>query len=177
MNTKTLVTIIVVVILVIAGVAWYQKSSMSSSETDMTNSATSTDQTTPSDMNENSSQATSTDSTATTSTSTVSAGVNAGASAMVNAGAVKEFTISGKDFSMTPSTLTVNKGDKVRITFKNVSGTHDLIVDGYNAKTPVLATGQSATVEFTADKAGSFEYYCGVGNHRAMGMKGTLTVK
>jgi hypothetical protein len=40
-----------------------------------------------------------------------------------------------------------------------------------------VGAGASDVVEFTADKAGTFEYYCSVGNHRAMGMKGTLTVK
>ena len=32
-------------------------------------------------------------------------------------------------------------------------------------------------LEFTADKAGSFEYYCSVGEHKAMGMVGTLKVE
>src|SRR3990167_9256749 len=38
-------------------------------------------------------------------------------------------------------------------------------------------TGQSASVEFTADKAGGFEYYCSVGTHRAMGMVGAFIVE
>ena len=33
------------------------------------------------------------------------------------------------------------------------------------------------TAEFTADKVGSFEYYCSVGSHRSMGMKGVLKVE
>ncbi|MGH7203402.1 MAG: cupredoxin domain-containing protein [Candidatus Levyibacteriota bacterium] len=90
---------------------------------------------------------------------------------------VKQFTVEGKNFSMTPNTLSVNKGDKVEITFKNTGGMHDFVLDEFNAKTKVLQDGQEATVSFTADKAGSFQYYCSVGNHRAMGMFGTLTVK
>jgi cytochrome c oxidase subunit 2 len=93
------------------------------------------------------------------------------------AGAVKEFTVTGKKFSFTPATLTVNKGDKVKITFKNAEGMHNFMLDEFNAKTKTIQSGAEDTVEFTADKTGSFEYYCGVGNHRAMGMKGTLTVK
>ncbi|MGI8419036.1 MAG: cupredoxin domain-containing protein [Candidatus Levyibacteriota bacterium] len=89
---------------------------------------------------------------------------------------VKQFTVEGKNFSMTPSKLSVNKGDKVEITYKNTDGTHDFVLDEFNARTKVLQGGEEATVSFTADKAGSFHYYCSVGNHRAMGMVGTLTV-
>ena len=93
-------------------------------------------------------------------------------------GATKEFTVTGSGFKFDPATLTVNKGDKVKITFVNSAGTHDWVLDGYtNVKTKVIQGGQQETIEFTADKAGTFEYYCSVGNHRQMGMKGTLVVK
>lgn len=90
--------------------------------------------------------------------------------------AVREFTVHGKPFSFSPSTLTVNKGEKVRITFVNDEGTHDLVVDGYNVRTNTIQAGQSETIEFIADKEGSFEYYCSVGSHRQLGMRGTLVV-
>lgn len=89
---------------------------------------------------------------------------------------VKSFVVEGQSFSFTPSTLSVNKGDTVKITFKNTGGFHDLRIDGYNVGTPQIQGGQEATFTFVADKAGSFEYYCSVGTHRQMGMKGTLTV-
>lgn len=90
---------------------------------------------------------------------------------------IKEFTIDGKKFAFTPSTITVNKGDTVRIVFKNNEGLHDLKIDEFNVATKQIKEGATDTVEFVADKAGSFEYYCSVGNHRAMGMKGMLTVQ
>ncbi len=89
---------------------------------------------------------------------------------------VKEFTVTGQNFSFSPSTLSVNKGDKVRITFKNSGGTHDWVIDEFNARTQRISGGQTETIEFTADKTGTFEYYCSVGTHRQMGMKGALTV-
>ena len=73
--------------------------------------------------------------------------------------------------------MTVKKGDRVRITFKNSGGTHDFIIDEFNVATKRLNGGEQDAVEFTADKTGSFEYYCSVGSHRAMGMKGTLVVE
>lgn len=89
---------------------------------------------------------------------------------------VKSFTVSGGNFSFTPSTMTVKKGDTVRITFKNDEGFHDLKIDEFKIATKQIAAGAEETVEFVADKAGSFEYYCSVGKHRQMGMVGTLTV-
>ncbi len=89
---------------------------------------------------------------------------------------VKEFTIASDHFSFIPNAITVKKGDHVKITFANSVGTHDLKIDEFNVGTPLLGSGEKATIEFVADKTGSFQYYCSVGNHRAMGMWGTLTV-
>ncbi len=90
---------------------------------------------------------------------------------------VKEFTVNGSNFAFSPTTLIVKKGDKVRIIFKNEGGFHDLKIDEFNVATKKIQGGAQDTVEFTADKVGSFEYYCSIGEHRAMGMKGTLTVE
>jgi len=85
--------------------------------------------------------------------------------------------VEGQNFSFTPKEIKVKKGDTVKITFTNKQGTHNFIIDGYNVQTKTLSAGQSETVSFVANKAGTFEYYCGIGNHRAMGMKGNLIVQ
>ena len=89
----------------------------------------------------------------------------------------KEFTVTGQNFSFTPSTITVKKGDKVKIIFKSGDMMHDLKIDELGVATKILRAGEQDSIEFIADKAGTFEYYCSVGNHRAMGMKGTFIVK
>jgi nitrite reductase (NO-forming) len=176
MNTRTLVAVIVVVIIIIAGIAWYQKSAgapgatYSNSQNTYTPSA---DQTSVSTQTASSS-ATTSEAMNSSSTSVKSSG---GTTSVTTTVVSKEFTVTGANFSFSPSTLSVNKGDKVKITFKDESGTHTFNIDGYNVKTPLLAAGQQASVEFTATKTGTFEYYCSVATHRAMGMKGTLTVK
>lgn len=91
--------------------------------------------------------------------------------------AVKEFTVEGQPFSFAPNTITVKQGETVTIVFKNMKGMHDFKIDEFNVATKQIAQGESDTVQFVADKKGSFEYYCSVGNHREMGMKGTLTVE
>ncbi len=90
---------------------------------------------------------------------------------------VKEFTVTGANFKFDPKVITVKKGDRVKITFKSVGGFHDFVIDELNVRTPVVETGKDAMIEFSADKVGKFEYYCPVGNHRAQGMVGTLTVE
>ncbi len=92
-------------------------------------------------------------------------------------GTVKNFTISAENFSFSPSSITVNKGDRVRITFKNKAGTHDWRIDELGVMTQKLSGENEEVVEFIAQTAGVYEYYCSVGNHRAMGMKGTLNVQ
>ncbi|HEY4503015.1 MAG TPA: cupredoxin domain-containing protein [Candidatus Paceibacterota bacterium] len=93
------------------------------------------------------------------------------------AGAVKEFTVTGKEFSFSPSLITVKKGDRVKITFVNSAGFHDFKIDEFGAATKQTKAPTTEVLEFTADKVGSFEYYCSVGSHRAMGMKGILKVE
>jgi len=92
-------------------------------------------------------------------------------------GPIKEFTVQGGNYYFNPGQITVNKGDRVKITFQNNDGFHNLTVDGFNVATPAIGAGQNASVEFTADKAGSFQYYCNIDGHRDKGMNGTLTVK
>ena len=97
--------------------------------------------------------------------------------AQTNPTGIKEFSIDEVPFSLSPSTITVNRGDTVRITVKNKQGTHDLKIDEFNASTRVLNVGEEQIITFVADKVGVFEYYCSVGNHRAQGMVGTLRVR
>jgi plastocyanin len=89
---------------------------------------------------------------------------------------VKIFTVDGSNFKFEPNMITVNKGDKIKVVFKNTGGFHDFVIDEFNVKTKQIGANAEDSVEFTADKTGSFEFYCSVGNHRAMGMKGTLVV-
>jgi cytochrome c oxidase subunit 2 len=90
---------------------------------------------------------------------------------------VKQFTVTGSNFKFEPNTLTVKKGDKVKIIFNNAQGFHDFVLPDFKVQTKPVGANQPAIITFTADKAGTFQYYCSVGNHKAMGMVGTLTVQ
>lgn len=90
---------------------------------------------------------------------------------------VKEFTVDGTDFSFSVKEMKVKKGDTVKVTFNNTKGFHDWVIDEFNAKTKQLKEGESETIEFVADQAGTYEYYCSVGKHRQNGMVGKLIVE
>ena len=86
-------------------------------------------------------------------------------------------TLEAKNFTFGKDEIRVKKGDTVKVTINNSQGTHDFVIDEFGVSSGIIPTGSSKTVEFVADKAGSFEYYCSVGNHRQLGMKGTLIVE
>ncbi len=73
--------------------------------------------------------------------------------------------------------LRVKQGDKVIVEFESTQGFHDWAVDEFGKTGRVRTDDGVTTVEFIADKKGTFEYYCSVGNHRALGMKGNLIVE
>ena len=103
--------------------------------------------------------------------------VNSNQSEIVIEPSVKEFTIDAANFAFSLKTMTVSKGDTVKITLNNTEGMHDLRIDEFDVATEVLQLGKSQTIEFVASQSGTFEFYCSVGNHRAMGMKGSLIVE
>ncbi|MBI4078822.1 MAG: cupredoxin domain-containing protein [Candidatus Levybacteria bacterium] len=86
-------------------------------------------------------------------------------------------TVAGSPFQFVPNEIRAKKGDTVRITFKNESGSHDLTLPGFNVATKQLSAGSQETVEFVADKIGTFEFYCSVAGHKEDGMVGTLIVE
>ncbi len=179
---RTLLIVIAVVIVLGGGFYWYTSmqqptaTAPTTSTTDNSGAAMNTTNTAPTDNGSAMEDGTVPEGSSNTGAS-VNTKVDVGATTGASTGATKSFTVTGQNFSFTPSTLSVKKGDTVKITFKMASGTsHDFVIDAFNVRTNRLEAGDAQTVTFVADKAGSFEYYCSVGQHRAMGMKGTLTV-
>jgi cytochrome c oxidase subunit II len=167
MNKNTTVTIIVVLAIIIIG--GLIVANRAAAPADTTQETTNTP-----DAASNETSSPAPGSTGTTSTGT---SVNVGGSASVSTGAVKSFTVTSSSFKFSPTEIRVKQGDKVRVTLNNTNGMHDFVIDEFNVKTKVIQGAGSDVVEFTADKKGTFEYYCSVGNHRQMGMVGKLIVE
>ncbi len=96
---------------------------------------------------------------------------------LIKKGAPVNILLEAKPFSFSQKEIRVKKGDTVKIQFTNKEGFHDWVIDEFNARTKQLQAGQTETIEFVADKTGTFEYYCSVGQHRANGMVGKLIVE
>jgi len=103
----------------------------------------------------------------------------AGASAPAPAPAAppRSFELIASRFKFEPDTLEVMEGDRVRLTVRSIDTEHGLAIKRLNLKVVAPKTGDPATVEFVADKAGIYEFkcseYCGSGHGR---MKGQIVV-
>jgi cytochrome c oxidase subunit 2 len=91
--------------------------------------------------------------------------------------AVHEIQVALRKYEFSPGSLRVRKGERVKLVMTATDHDHGFKLDDFdiNQKIP---KGTTVVVEFTADKAGSFQFrcsnVCGIG-HR--GMKGTLVVE
>ena len=87
-------------------------------------------------------------------------------------------TIEAYEFGFMPGELTVAIGDTVGL-FSTGQFPHNFIIEGYNDGAPVDFPKDGSTYDWTVpdDLApGTYTFYCGVGNHRAQGMEGKITV-
>lgn len=99
------------------------------------------------------------------------------ASSTTSKPAERTFTVAAGSYYFVPNVIRVKKGDTVKIVLENKGGMHNFVLDEFNVKIDAIRTGESAIGQFVADKAGTYEYYCGIGSHRKMGQKGTLIVE
>jgi len=72
--------------------------------------------------------------------------------------------------------ITVRKGDLVRIKITVTKGIHDFKIDEFNVYADTNELNKEYVVEFVADKAGEFVYYCTKPSHRQNGHWGMLKV-
>ena len=87
-----------------------------------------------------------------------------------NSNPVREFTMIAKNWDFDPSTITVNKGDKVIIHITSVDVDHGFILPDFNVNVK-LKPGETVDAVFIADKTGTFDFHCNVycgSGHREM---------
>lgn len=85
---------------------------------------------------------------------------------------IKEFNITAKQWKFDPDTITVNKGDTVRLNIKSIDVAHGFSLPDFGIN-KYLEPGKTITVEFVADKTGEFLFlcsvYCGQGHGNMIG--------
>jgi cytochrome c oxidase subunit 2 len=93
------------------------------------------------------------------------------------AGATKGIQMTAKKYEFNPNVITVIKGEHVKLVITALDHEHGFKLEafGVNQKLP---KGVPTTIEFTANKAGTFPFqcsvFCGMGHRR---MKGKLVVE
>ena len=81
-------------------------------------------------------------------------------------------------FKFEPSIIPVAQGDRIRLRLRSADRDHQFAIKALRVKALIPKSGEAVTVDFVADRAGTFEFtcaeYCGIG-HAAM--KGRLVVR
>lgn len=95
-------------------------------------------------------------------------------SASASGSSVVEVTLS--EFRVTFNPSVIQAGD-VTFTVTNAGAVdHNFAIPSLNARTSMLKTGESATLEVKGLEVGEVEYLCEVAGHSAAGMSGKLSV-
>src|SRR5438309_9252654 len=93
------------------------------------------------------------------------------------AGGAGEIKVTANKFEFDPNPITVKKGDHVKLVITALDRDHGFKLEAFNIDQK-LKKGDPATIEFTADKAGTFPFrcsdFCGMGHRK---MKGKLVVQ
>src|ERR1700739_4833835 len=90
---------------------------------------------------------------------------------------LKEITMTAKKYEYDPATITAVQGEHVKLIITAIDHDHGFKIDAFHID-ELLKKGESTTVEFTVDEAGTFPFqcphFCGL-EHK--GMKGQLIVE
>ena len=88
-----------------------------------------------------------------------------------------EIQVTARKYEFDPNTITVRKGEQVKLRITAVDHDHGFKLESFGID-KLLKKGQATTIEFTADKAGTFPFqcshFCGMGHGK---MKGQLVVE
>ena len=94
-----------------------------------------------------------------------------------SANAERHFEVTASRFKYEPELLEVTEGDRVVVTIRSQDVEHGFAIKKLKLKADVPKGGDTARLEFVADKAGTYEIscseYCGKGHAR---MKAKLVV-
>jgi plastocyanin len=113
------------------------------------------------------------------STSAETAGSTQASTAGGAAGGGQTVHMTAADFKFDPSDPTVKSGDVTFNLTNDGQETHSLEIEDVNGQDQEIegdvSPGQSGTLKVNLPP-GKYEFYCPVGNHKEMGMKGEITV-
>ena len=90
---------------------------------------------------------------------------------------IAEINMTAEKYDFTPETVTVKKGDRVKLVITALDHDHGIKIEALHINQK-LPKGEPVTLEFVAGQAGNFPFqcsqFCGLGHKK---MKGTLVVE
>lgn len=88
------------------------------------------------------------------------------------------FAINLDEYSFSPNVLQASPGEVIMVKLTNRGKTaHNFVVDELNIDSGLLSPGETKTITITApNQSDTYAVYCGVGNHRDLGMAANLTI-
>lgn len=89
----------------------------------------------------------------------------------------REFTVVARDFKFSPDRIEVAQNDLVKLTIQSQDVAYSVTIDEYRVSKRVPAGGMT-TLEFRADRTGTFAYYSNLtSDARHAQMRGELVVR
>ena len=85
--------------------------------------------------------------------------------------------VEASNYKFSTNEIRVKQGEKLIVTLTNKEGMHDFVIDDLKVNSGMVEAGTSKEITIPTDTAGTYEFYCSVGNHKQMGMKGTLIIE
>jgi cytochrome c oxidase subunit 2 len=94
-----------------------------------------------------------------------------------NSASTSEIRMTARKYDFAPDFVRVKKGDRVKLVITALDRDHGIKIEDFHIDQK-LPKGEPVTVEFVADRAGTFPFqcsqFCGLGHKR---MKGALMVE
>jgi heme/copper-type cytochrome/quinol oxidase subunit 2 len=89
----------------------------------------------------------------------------------------REFTVTARDYRFSPNRVEATQDDLIKLTVQSADNAYGFTIDEYRVSKRVPAGG-STTIEFRADRAGTFAFYSGLkSDARHEQMRGQLVVR
>ena len=90
---------------------------------------------------------------------------------------VRTIDVTASRFMFDPATISVVQGDRVRLRVRSTDRAHGIGIKAFRVKALIPNAGEAVSVDFVADRAGTFDISCS--EHSGSGhatMKGSLVV-
>jgi cytochrome c oxidase subunit II len=103
-------------------------------------------------------------------------GTSGGASSQTAQGGAREIQVTAKKYEFSPKVIDVKQGEHIKLVVTATDHDHGFECGEFHIN-QLLKKGEPTTIEFTADKAGTFPFrcshFCGMGHLK---MKGRIVV-